>query len=393
MMRVHAPEKNCCGSRQPDSGRFAPRGFANRAEDKETAGEHKPIPLDFDMMSLPLYPPVQAKLSGGSAGDEQENENVASSNGTGEKAPAAGQVQPGTNRQEPNRTGMPDRLKAGIEALSGIDMSDVRVHANSPKPARLGALAYTQGNQIHIAPGQWRHLAHEAWHVVQQAQGRVRATKQLADGIPVNGDEGLEWEADKMRMQVAQFKTVHKSSLAHFSIANAVFEEQRNGPSIFHFSDNQPEAIAQRKMQEMKDNRHHVQQLRSFLKLPNSSSQDQVIQRVIGSNSVHWDNPGHEREKVLAYQYDVVALAQLARARNVPNGHKLVLSMERRPPHNRGYLSHYVLVVAYTRGVGNTTENDEIVFVTAYFSHGAATQGEINSVYANMSGTWRPNED
>ncbi len=31
-----------------------------------------------------------------------------------------------------NRTGLPDQLKAGIESLSGIDMSDVRVHANSP---------------------------------------------------------------------------------------------------------------------------------------------------------------------------------------------------------------------------------------------------------------------
>src|SRR5689334_17082968 len=30
----------------------------------------------------------------------------------------------------PNRTGMPDQLKAGIESLSGMDLSDVRVHVN-----------------------------------------------------------------------------------------------------------------------------------------------------------------------------------------------------------------------------------------------------------------------
>jgi hypothetical protein len=92
---------------------------------------------------------------------------------------------------------MPDRLKAGIESLSGIDMSDVRVHANSPKPARLGALAFTQGNQIYMGPGQQRHLPHEAWHVVQQAQGRVQAIRQI-EGVWANDDARLEKEADEI---------------------------------------------------------------------------------------------------------------------------------------------------------------------------------------------------
>ena len=97
----------------------------------------------------------------------------------------------------PNRTGLPDRLKAGIEALSGMDLSDVRAHANSPKPAQLNAQAYAQGDEIHLAPGQDRHLAHEAWHVVQQRQGRVRPTAQ-AKGVSINDDQGLEHEADVM---------------------------------------------------------------------------------------------------------------------------------------------------------------------------------------------------
>lgn len=96
-----------------------------------------------------------------------------------------------------NNTGMPDQLKAGVENLSGMDMSDVRVHYNSDKPAGVGALAYTQGTDIHVAPGQERHLAHEAWHVVQQAQGRVEPTTQLKD-VAVNDDPGLEHEADVM---------------------------------------------------------------------------------------------------------------------------------------------------------------------------------------------------
>lgn len=52
-----------------------------------------------------------------------------------------------------NNTGMPDSLKAGVESLSGIDMSDVRVHYNSSKPAEVEALAYTQGTSIHVASG------------------------------------------------------------------------------------------------------------------------------------------------------------------------------------------------------------------------------------------------
>lgn len=96
-----------------------------------------------------------------------------------------------------NKTGMPDNLKSGVESLSGIDMSDVRVHYNSDKPADVGALAYTQGTDIHVAPGQEKHLAHEAWHVVQQAQGRVQPTTQFKD-VAINDDSGLESEADVM---------------------------------------------------------------------------------------------------------------------------------------------------------------------------------------------------
>ena len=96
-----------------------------------------------------------------------------------------------------NKTGLPNRLKSGIENLSGLSMDDVRVRYNSPKPAQLQALAYTQGTEIHVAPGQERHLAHEAWHVVQQKQGRVRTTRQMK-GKAINDSPALEREADKM---------------------------------------------------------------------------------------------------------------------------------------------------------------------------------------------------
>lgn len=99
---------------------------------------------------------------------------------------------------KPNNTGLPDNLKSSIEGLSGISMDDVRVHYNSSRPAQLQALAFAQGADIHVAPGQERHLPHEAWHVVQQKQGRVHPTIQMKDSLNVNDDEGLEREADIM---------------------------------------------------------------------------------------------------------------------------------------------------------------------------------------------------
>ncbi|CAM4046260.1 DUF4157 domain-containing protein [Pseudoalteromonas byunsanensis] len=100
-----------------------------------------------------------------------------------------------------HNTGLPHQLKSGIEQLSGYAMDDVKVHFNSPKPAQLNAHAYAQGSDIHVASGQERHLPHEAWHVVQQKQGRVSATIQAK--VNINDDIGLEREADVMGAKAA----------------------------------------------------------------------------------------------------------------------------------------------------------------------------------------------
>ncbi|MBC3919020.1 DUF4157 domain-containing protein [Undibacterium sp. CY18W] len=105
---------------------------------------------------------------------------------------------PATPVLKPNNTGLPNQLKAGIENLSGLSMDHVHVHYNSAQPAQLQAHAFASGSDIHLAPGQEQHLPHEAWHVVQQAQGRVLPTTQMKGNVPVNDDRGLEAEADVM---------------------------------------------------------------------------------------------------------------------------------------------------------------------------------------------------
>ena len=106
--------------------------------------------------------------------------------------------EPGTSRiRRGTAAGLPDGLRSGIESLSGLELDDVRVHRDSTRPAALGAAAYTEGADIHLGPGQEEHLAHEAWHVVQQKQGRVRPTTRL--GRTDVADAGaLETEADAM---------------------------------------------------------------------------------------------------------------------------------------------------------------------------------------------------
>ncbi len=102
-----------------------------------------------------------------------------------------------------NNTGLPDNLKAGMENLSGRKLDHVKVHYNSPKPSAVQAHAYAQGSNIHLAPGQEKHLPHELGHVVQQMEGRVKPTVMVG-GTPVNNNPALEQEATQMGQRAIQ---------------------------------------------------------------------------------------------------------------------------------------------------------------------------------------------
>ncbi len=123
---------------------------------------------------------------------------------SGRETPLQSQEQ---EKEPENETGLPNNLKEGIESLSGLDLSGVRVNYNSPKPAQLNAHAYTQGHEIEVAPGQEQHLPHEAWHVVQQMQDRVRQTQEV-NGYGVNDNRSLEQEADVMGEKAKQYRKV-----------------------------------------------------------------------------------------------------------------------------------------------------------------------------------------
>jgi hypothetical protein len=136
-----------------------------------------------------------------------------------------------TVQKRENSTGLPDNLKEGAENLSGIDLSDVKVHYNSKQPMQLNAHAFAQGNQIHVASGQEKHLPHETWHVVQQKQGRVSPTIQLKGEMNINDDSTLEKEADVMGAAASQFKSTEDN------VANRMPTEKRTNTSTFQLKD------------------------------------------------------------------------------------------------------------------------------------------------------------
>ncbi|MBL6449394.1 DUF4157 domain-containing protein [Fulvivirga sp. 29W222] len=111
--------------------------------------------------------------------------------------------------------GLPEVVKGKMEGAFGASFEDVKVHSNSSQAKQIGALAYAQGNDIHFAPGQYNPhsvkgqelIGHELAHVVQQRQGRVKATTQ-AKGLVVNDDPVLEQEADSMGYKAARNQAV-----------------------------------------------------------------------------------------------------------------------------------------------------------------------------------------
>jgi Domain of unknown function (DUF4157) len=105
---------------------------------------------------------------------------------------------------------MPEVVQAKMERSFQTDFSAVRIHEGQ-HAAAAGALAYTQGTNIHFAPGQYAPhsssgqelLGHELAHVVQQSSGRVQATRQMK-GLAVNDNPALEHEADVMGARAAR---------------------------------------------------------------------------------------------------------------------------------------------------------------------------------------------
>lgn len=209
MQTAHSPAQLAAEEEEAVQGKFV----------AQLAAEEELLQGKFVAQRAEEEEPLQGKFATAQLAGMEEEEAIQGKFETLQRAaeeeePLQGKFESSTpvqREQKPNNTGMPDNLKSGIENLSGYSMDDVKVHYNSDKPAQLNAHAYAQGSDIHVAPGQEQHLPHEAWHVVQQKQGRVQATMQMKAGVPVNDDVGLESEADVMGAKALQMASITQS--------------------------------------------------------------------------------------------------------------------------------------------------------------------------------------
>jgi hypothetical protein len=217
------PAQLAAEEEEPMQGKFEPAQLAAEEEEllqgkfetAQLAEEEEPLQGKFEGAQLAAEEeePLQGKFEPAQLAAEEEEPLQGKFEGA-----AVAQREEAAPK---NDTGLPNQLKSGIESMSGMSMDHVKVHYNSAEPAQLNAHAFAQGSDIHVAPGQEKHVPHEAWHVVQQAQGRVQATTQMKTGTPVNDDVGLETEADVMgakalsaggEMANAQLKEAEASS-------------------------------------------------------------------------------------------------------------------------------------------------------------------------------------
>jgi len=91
------------------------------------------------------------------------------------------------------------QMKQAAQDVTGVDYSNVDVELDSSDPEKLNAKATRQGKDIKIGKGNEESLPHELAHI---QQGKVPVTTQK-DGMPINDDESLEKQADKVGQKIS----------------------------------------------------------------------------------------------------------------------------------------------------------------------------------------------
>jgi ribosomal protein S18 acetylase RimI-like enzyme len=112
---------------------------------------------------------------------------------------------------------IPPDVRKKMESFFGASFGEVRIHVG-PHASAIGALAFTQGTDIHFAPGQYNPmtpqgqqiLGHELAHVLQQRSGRVR--NPFGSGVAVVQDHALEAEADRLGHRAAAHQAAQAKS-------------------------------------------------------------------------------------------------------------------------------------------------------------------------------------
>ena len=113
---------------------------------------------------------------------------------------------------------LPEKLQTNMEHSFGQDFSNINIQKNSQEAVDLDARAFTKGDSIHFAPGEFNPnsergknlIGHEFTHVVQQRSGIVQPSRILKKGILLNEDKTLENEADYLGKKAVKGETISR---------------------------------------------------------------------------------------------------------------------------------------------------------------------------------------
>ncbi len=169
--------------------------------------------------------PVQKKAEQGSFFKAKESEN-----NFFDKGASPSHILEATPLQRKKNEHLPTDLQSNMEGAFGHDFSGVTIQRESAEATGLNARAFTQGEAIHFAPGEFNPdteggknlIGHEFTHVVQQRNGVVTPTSVMGKGLYLNDDKRLEREADNLGQKAVKGENISMYRSAGLEVRNSL---------------------------------------------------------------------------------------------------------------------------------------------------------------------------
>lgn len=135
-----------------------------------------------------------------------------------------------TTVQGKKNENLPSDLQTNMENSLGHDFSNVNIQKDSQEAADMHARAFTKGDSVHFAPGEFdphseqgkNLIGHEFTHVAQQRSGAVQPTRVMGKGLQLNDNQGLEHEADHFGRKAAKGDPVSKYRSSGLGMRNSM---------------------------------------------------------------------------------------------------------------------------------------------------------------------------
>ncbi|WP_375584849.1 DUF4157 domain-containing protein [Cyclobacterium xiamenense] len=130
--------------------------------------------------------------------------------------------------QRKENKNLPEDLQENMENSFGQDFTNVNIQKNSQEAVDLNARAFTKGDSVHFAPGEFNPnsekgknlIGHEFAHVTQQRSGVVKPPSVMGKGLILNDNEELEREADIFGEMAVTGELVPKYQSSSFNMRN-----------------------------------------------------------------------------------------------------------------------------------------------------------------------------